>query len=45
MNQDEYYDFKTAKLVLFEYIEFWHNRKRSHSAINYLTPQTAHTAA
>ena len=45
VNQNEYYDFKTAKRALFEYIESWYNRKRIHSAINYLTPQAAHSAA
>ncbi|WP_418551000.1 IS3 family transposase [Hungatella sp.] len=23
----------------FEYIESWYNRKRIHSAVNYMTPQ------
>lgn len=27
-----------AKLELFDYIEVWYNRKRRHSAIDYLTP-------
>ena len=45
VNQNEYYDFKTAKRALFEYIESWYNRKRIHSAINYLTPQDAHSVA
>jgi len=27
------------------YIESWYNRKRIHSAINYMTPQAAHEAA
>ena len=45
INQNEYYDFTTAKRGLFEYIESWYNRKRIHSAINYLTPQAIHNAA
>ena len=28
-----------AKLELFDYIEFWYNRKRRHSALDYNTPQ------
>ena len=45
VNQNEYYDFKTAKRALFESIESWYNRKRIHSAINYLTPQATHSTA
>ena len=45
INQNEYDDFKSAKRALFEYMESWYNRKRTHSAINYLTPQAAHSAA
>ena len=45
VNQKEYYDFKTAKQALFEYMESWYNHKRIHSAINYLIPQTAHSVA
>ena len=45
VNQNEYDDFKSAKRALFEYIESWYNRKRIHRAINYLTPQPAHSAA
>ena len=36
--------FKTraqAKLELFDYIEVWYNRKRRHSALDYLTPVQA----
>lgn len=33
-----YHDFKTAKSAIFQFIESWYNRKRIHSAINYLTP-------
>lgn len=34
-----YQDFKEADRAIFEYIESWYNRKRIHSAIDYLTPQ------
>ena len=34
-----YQDFKEAKMAIFEYIESWYNRKRIHSAIDYMTPQ------
>lgn len=27
-----------AKLEIFDYIQVWYNRKRRHSALNYLTP-------
>lgn len=45
VNHKKYYDFKAARRAIFEYIESWYNRKRIHSAINYLTPQAAHDAA
>lgn len=44
VNHKKYYDFKAARRAIFEYIESWYNRKRIHSAINYLTPQAAHDA-
>lgn len=34
-----YQDFKESRKAIFEYIESWYNRKRIHSAINYMTPQ------
>ena len=34
-----YLDFREARHAIFEYIESWYNRKRIHSAIDYLTPQ------
>lgn len=34
-----YQDFKEANRAVFEYIESWYNRKRIHSAIDYMTPQ------
>ena len=27
-----------AKLEIFDYIEVWYNRKRRHSALDYMTP-------
>ncbi|WP_312700259.1 IS3 family transposase [Sedimentibacter sp.] len=38
------FDFDIARKEIFEYIEFWYNRKRVHGAINYMTPQAAHEA-
>jgi len=37
--QTVYSDYEHARLALFQFIESWYNRKRIHSAINYLTPQ------
>ena len=34
-----YEDAKEARRAIFEYIESWYNRKRLHSAIDYMTPQ------
>ena len=34
-----YQDFKEARRAVFEYIEGWYNRKRIHSAIDYMMPQ------
>lgn len=34
-----YGSIKEAKIELFEYIEIWYNRMRSHSALEYLTPE------
>lgn len=34
-----YQDYKEASRAIFEYIESWYNRKRIHSAIDYMTPQ------
>ena len=33
-----YQDSKEARRAIFEYIEGWYNRKRIHSAIDYMTP-------
>jgi len=34
----KYIDFEYAQRALFEYIESWYNRKRIHSALNYMSP-------
>nr|WP_280515861.1 IS3 family transposase [Cuneatibacter sp. NSJ-177] len=34
-----YQDIKESQRAIFEYIESWYNRKRIHSAIDYMTPQ------
>lgn len=34
-----YQDSEEARRAIFEYIESWYNRKRIHSAIDYMTPQ------
>lgn len=35
----KYFDFDTARLAIFEYIEAWYNRKRFHGSIGFITPQ------
>jgi transposase len=42
INQSSYYDFKEAKMAVFEYIESWYNRNRIHSAIGFRTPNEVH---
>lgn len=39
VNTVKYYDFDSAKLAIFKFIESWYNRKRIHGSIGYLTPQ------
>lgn len=34
-----YQNFEDAQRAIFKYIESWYNRRRIHSAINYMTPQ------
>lgn len=34
-----YQDSKEARRAIFEYIESWYNRKKIHSAIDYMIPQ------
>jgi hypothetical protein len=38
-NLVKYYDYDSAKLVVFQYIESWHNIIRIHGFIGYITPQ------
>lgn len=45
VHHNKYYDFNVARKAIFEYIESWYNRKRIHSAINYMTPQAVYEAA
>lgn len=39
VNLVKYFDFDTARLAIFEYIESWYNRERIHSSLGYITPQ------
>lgn len=39
VNTVKYYDFDSAKLAMFKFIESWYNRKRIHGSIGYITPQ------
>lgn len=39
VNNVQYYDYESAKLDLFIFIESWYNRKRIHGSIGYITPQ------
>ena len=39
VNNVQYYDYESAKLDLFVFIESWYNRKRIHGSIGYITPQ------
>lgn len=34
-----YFDYHSAKIALFKYIESWYNRQRIHWSLGYLTPQ------
>lgn len=38
VNLHEYKTFEEAKMVIFEFIESWYNRKRIHSSIGYRVP-------
>ena len=40
-----YKDFNEAKLAIFTYIEGWYNKRRLHSAINYMTPDQCEALA
>lgn len=39
VNHVRYYDYSSAKLSIFKFIESWYNRKRIHGSINYMTPE------
>lgn len=39
VNLVHYFDYDTARLAIFEYIEAWYNTKRIHGSIGYITPQ------
>ena len=34
----KYFDYNSARVKLFEYIEGWYNRKRIHGSIDFMTP-------
>ena len=36
--QKQVYPKKHARVSVFEYIETWYNTQRSHSSLNYLSP-------
>jgi transposase InsO family protein len=39
INHVIYYDYVSARIEIFKYIEGWYNRERIHGSIGYLTPQ------
>ena len=39
VNHVRYFDYKSAQLALFQYIEGWYNRKRIHGSIDDKTPK------
>lgn len=39
VNHIHYFDFYSARVELFKYIEGWYNHKRIHGSIGYKTPQ------
>jgi transposase InsO family protein len=41
VHQRDYPDREAARRDLFAYIEGYYNRRRSHSAIGYITPEQA----
>ena len=45
VNLVHYFDYDTARLAIFEYIEAWYNRKRIHGSIGYITPQECENLA
>ncbi len=45
VNHNKYYDYKTARRAIFEFIESWYNRKRIHGSLNNMTPNAVHNGA
>src|SRR5690625_3548782 len=43
VNHVQYFDYKSDKLAMFQYIEGWYNRKRIHGSIGYKTSQEMET--
>lgn len=39
VNHVQYFDYESAKIALFQYIEGWYNRNRIHGSLGYKTPQ------
>lgn len=39
VNHIKYYDYESARIDIFQFIEAWYNRKRIHGSIGYITPQ------
>jgi transposase InsO family protein len=44
VHQEQYRDFQEARRSLFEYIEVFYNRKRLHSSLGYVSPETFEAA-
>ena len=36
--QNKFINKQQAAVIVFEYIEIWYNRKRQHSALEYMSP-------
>lgn len=45
INHNKYYNFKSARRALFEFIESWYNRKMIHASINDMTLNSVHEGA
>ncbi|MCG7332637.1 IS3 family transposase [Salinicoccus roseus] len=39
VNHVQYFDFRSADIEMFKYIEGWYNRKRIHGSLDYKTPE------
>jgi len=37
--QNKFINKQQAAVIVFEYIEIWYNRKRLHSALEYMSPK------